>query len=163
MRVYEDRILRSNGVEGIYGVVEKDESAIILPVEAGRVWLVEQFRYAIGERALEFPQGGWERAIEHPEELARGELKEELGLEAECMTPLGMLWIAYGFVRQPQYVYLATGLTETQRLPDKEEHDLVVRSLEIEEFERRIVVGEIRDQCTVSAWGLYKLWQERKA
>ena len=47
IRVREDAILRSNGQKGIYGVVEKDDCAIILPVDAGHVWLVEQFRYTI--------------------------------------------------------------------------------------------------------------------
>src|ERR1700722_11484700 len=130
MRVREDRILRSNGEEGIYGVVEKDASAIILPIETGdaggdRIWLVEQFRYTIQERALELPQGGWEEEIESPEELARGELKEELGLVAAEMKLLGSLWIAYGFTRQKQYVFLASGLTPTEKAPDSEEHDLV--------------------------------------
>ena len=81
MRVREDEILRSNGQQGIYGVVEKHDGAIILPIEDGRIWLVEQFRYTIQEPALELPQGTWERAIENPEELARGELQEELGLK----------------------------------------------------------------------------------
>src|SRR3954468_11231848 len=70
LRVREDKILRSNGKEGIYGVVDKDECAIILPVDQGRVWLVEQFRYTIQERALELPQGGWEMDVANPEELA---------------------------------------------------------------------------------------------
>ena len=72
MRLREDEILRSNGKRGIYGVVEKEDAAIILPVDNGQVWLVEQFRYTIGERALELPQGGWEMEVENPEELARG-------------------------------------------------------------------------------------------
>ena len=77
LRVREDEILRSNGERGIYGVVEKHDAAIILPIDQGQVWLVEQFRYTIGERALELPQGGWEMEIDSPETLARGELKEE--------------------------------------------------------------------------------------
>ncbi len=89
MRLREDEILRSNGQKGIYGVVEKSDCAIILPVDQGKVWLVEQFRYTIQERALELPQGGWEMDVEHPEELARGELKEEMGLAAASMTCLG--------------------------------------------------------------------------
>ena len=113
MRVREDQILRSNGDTGIYGVVEKDDAAIILPIDHGRVWLVEQFRYTIQERALELPQGGWEMEVEDPEELARGELKEEMGLDASQMTLLGTLWIAYGFTRQRQHVFLASGLTAT--------------------------------------------------
>jgi 8-oxo-dGTP pyrophosphatase MutT (NUDIX family) len=163
MRLREDKILRSNGEKGIYGVVDKNDAAIILPIDGDRVWLVEQFRYTIQERALELPQGGWEMEIEKPEELARGELKEEIGLLAAEMVHLGCLWIAYGFTRQKQHVFLATGLTQTGKEPDPEEHDLVVRSLPIAEFEQMMLNGVIRDNCTVSAWGLYLLWKARQS
>jgi 8-oxo-dGTP pyrophosphatase MutT (NUDIX family) len=162
MRLREDRILRSNGEEGIYGVVEKDDAAVIVPLDHGRVWLVEQFRYTIEERALELPQGGWEREISNPEELARGELKEETGLVAAEVIHLGTLWIAYGFTRQRQHVFLATGLTQSQREPDAEEHDLVVHSVTVEEFEQLMLDGKIRDNCTVAAWGLYLMWTARQ-
>jgi 8-oxo-dGTP pyrophosphatase MutT (NUDIX family) len=162
MRVREDEILRSNGKHGIYGVVEKDDAAIILPLDKGRVWLVEQFRYTIEERALELPQGGWEMEVDDPEELARGELKEELGLDASSMTSLGTLWVSYGFTRQKQHVFLASGLTATEKDPDPEEHDLLVRSVTVEEFEQMMLDGTIRDNCTVSAWGLYLLWKARQ-
>jgi 8-oxo-dGTP pyrophosphatase MutT (NUDIX family) len=162
MRVREDEILRSNGVKGVYGVVEKHDSAIILPIDQGRVWLVEQFRYTIGERALELPQGGWEMEVGNPEELARGELKEETGLEAARMTHLGELWIAYGFTRQKQHVFLASGLTQTGKTPDAEEHDLILRSVPVAEFEQMMHSGEIRDNCTLSAWALYLLWNARQ-
>lgn len=155
LRLREDEILRSNGAKGIYGVVEKEDAAIILPIDGDRIWLVEQFRYTIQERALELPQGGWERAIEDPEELARGELKEETGLCAGRMTYLGNLWIAYGFVRQIQHVFLATELTQSEKQPDPEEHDMVVRNFTISEFERMMLDGTVRDSSTVAAWGLY--------
>ena len=67
MRLREDEILRGNGEKGIYGVVEKHDAAIILPIDGDRIWLVDQFRYTIGERALELPQGGWEMEVENPE------------------------------------------------------------------------------------------------
>ena len=162
MRVREDEILRSNGQRGIYGVIEKDESAIILPIDEGNVWLVEQFRYTIQERAVELPQGGWETDIENPEELARGELKEETGLHAAEMTYLGSLWIAYGYTRQKQHVFLATGLTESESDPDDEEHDLEVRRMPVADFEQMMLDGLVRDNCTVSAWGLYLLWKARQ-
>jgi len=161
MRVREDEILRSNGERGIYGVVEKHDAAIILPIDRGRVWLVEQFRYTIQERALELPQGSWEMEVDNPEELARGELREETGLEPAEMIHLGSLWIAYGFLRQRQHVFLATGLTETARNPDAEEHDLIVRTVLIAEFEEMMLNGVIRDSCTLSAWGLYLLWKAK--
>jgi ADP-ribose pyrophosphatase len=162
MRVREDEILRSNGQKGIYGVVEKDDAAIILPIDGDRVWLVEQFRYTIQERAVELPQGSWEAAIDSPEELARGELKEETGLDAAEMTYLGTHWIAYGFNRQKQHIFLATGLTHSEKEPDPEEHDLVVHCMPIEEFEQMMLDGAIRDNCTVAAWGLYLMWKARR-
>ena len=162
MRLREDEIQRSNGQKGIYGVVEKHDCAIILPIDNGRVWLVEQFRYTIQERALELPQGGWEMEVGNPEELARGELKEELGLAAASMTLLGSQWIAYGFLRQKMHVFLATGLTPTANDPDPEEHDIAVRSLPIGEFEQMMLDGRIRDGCTLAAWGMYLLWKARQ-
>ena len=162
MRLREDEILRSNGQKGIYGVVEKDDAAIILPIDNGRVWLVEQYRYTIEERALELPQGAWEMEIDNPEELARGELREELGLNAAEMVHLGTLWIAYGFTRQKQHVYLATGLTPAGKDPDAEEHDLTHRTVPVEEFEQMMLDGKVRDNCTVAAWGLYLMWKARQ-
>ena len=162
MQLHEDQILRSNGQKGIYGVVEKDDAAIILPIDNGQVWLVEQFRYTIQQRALELPQGSWEQAAESPDELARGELREETGLHAEEMICLGMLWIAYGFTRQKQYVYLARGLSERETDRDAEEHDLAVHTVPVAEFERLMREGAIADASTVAAWGLYLMWQSKQ-
>jgi ADP-ribose pyrophosphatase len=168
MRVREDEILRSNGEPGIYGVVEKEDGAIIIPIDvdqaAGdRIWLVEQYRYTIGERVLELPQGAWERAIDNPEELARGELKEETGLEADRMVYLGFNWIAYGFVRQRHHLFVASGLKMTENEPDAEEHDIAVRSVPVAEFEQMMLDGRIRDGCTQAAWAIYLLWKARES
>jgi ADP-ribose pyrophosphatase len=103
------------------------------------------------ERALELPQGGWETADVDPEELARGELREETGLAAAKMTFLGTLWVAYGFLRQKMHVFVATGLTEAGTDRDAEEHDLVLRTASIAEFEQMLLDGTIRDSCTVAA------------
>jgi hypothetical protein len=53
-------------------------------------------------------------------------------------------------------------LTATEKDPDPEEHDLVVRSFAVAEFEEMMLNGVIRDNCTVSAWGLYLLWKARQ-
>jgi ADP-ribose pyrophosphatase len=162
LRLREDKILRSNGKQGIYSVVDKHDCAAVIPIQDGQIWLVEQFRYTIQERALELPQGGWEIVIDDPEELARGELKEETGLHATEMVYLGFLWIAYGYSRQKQHVFLATGLTLQERDPDDEEHDIIIHTKPVEEFEQMMLDGRIRDASTVGAWGLYLLWKERQ-
>jgi 8-oxo-dGTP pyrophosphatase MutT (NUDIX family) len=165
-RVREDVIERSNGDRGIYGVVDKDPACIVIPLDVGPdgefVYLIEQFRYTVKARHWELPQGGWEIAEVVPEELARGELKEETGLTAERMTLLSTLQIAYGVMNQRHYVFLAEGLTMGEAAPDAEESDLVVRRVSVDEFESMVVDGTVVDNCSVAAWGLYRLWRERQ-
>lgn len=61
MRVREDAVRRRDGSDGIYGVVEKPDFVVIVPMEEdGRLHLVQQFRYPVGGRYWEFPQGSWE-------------------------------------------------------------------------------------------------------
>jgi ADP-ribose pyrophosphatase len=164
--VREDVIERANGQRGIYGVVDKDPACIVIPLEVTReggfVYLVEQFRYTVGGRHWEFPQGGWEMAELVPEDLARGELREETGLTAERMTLLSTLQIAYGVMNQKQYVFLAEGLTAGEPDPDVEENDLVVKRVSVTAFDEMILDGTIVDNSSVAAWGLYRLWRERR-
>jgi 8-oxo-dGTP pyrophosphatase MutT (NUDIX family) len=163
--VREDVIERTNGQRGIYGVIDKDPASIIIPLEKTAegefVYLIEQFRYTVGGRFSEFPQGGWEEADVVPEDLARGELREETGLTAEKMTLLSTLQIAYGVMNQKHYIFLAEGLTQGEPDPDIEEHDLVLKRVSVPEFERMVLDGEIVDNCSVAAWGLYRIWLEQ--
>jgi len=59
--VREDVIERANGQRGIYGVVDKEPSCLVIPLETTAegefLYLVEQFRYTVGKRLKEFPQG----------------------------------------------------------------------------------------------------------
>jgi ADP-ribose pyrophosphatase len=166
-RVREDVIERANGERGIYGVIDKDPACIIIPLESTPegefVYLVEQFRYTVGARFMELPQGGWEIAEVDPEEMARGELREETGLDAERMTLLTTLQIGYGVMNQKHHLYLAEGLSQGDHDRDAEESDLEVHRVSVAEFEAMILDGRIVDNCTVSAWGVYRLWRERRS
>jgi len=165
-RVREDVIERANGERGIYGVVDKDPACIIIPLEATAdgdfIYLVEQYRYTIRARCMELPQGGWERPDVDPEEMARGELREETGLIAARMTLLTTLRIGYGVLNQQQSVYLAEGLTQGPHQRDAEECDLEVRRVSVCEFEAMLLDGRIVDNCTAAAWGIYRLWRDRR-
>ncbi|GAC1365862.1 MAG: NUDIX hydrolase [Acidobacteriaceae bacterium] len=164
--VREDVIERSNGVRGIYGVMDKDPASIVIPLESTPegefVTLVHQFRYTVQGTFFELPQGGWETSDVDIEEMARGELREETGLIADSMVKLGRLWIAYGAMRQEHHVFLAEGLHTGEVERDPEEHDMTVHRVRVEEFEEMLLDGRVTDNCTVAAWGLYLVWSRRK-
>lgn len=164
-RVREDIIERSNGQRGIYGVLDKDPAAIIIPLERTAegefLTLVRQFRYTVQGTYFEFPQGGWEEAEVDKLEMARGELREETGLIAGRMTLLAPLWIAYGAMRQEHNVFLAEELTQGETDRDPEEHDMTIHRVRVEEFEQMLLDGRVMDNCTAAAWGLYLTWIRR--
>ena len=77
-RVREDQIRRPDGTDGLYGVVERADFVIVVPLRDGRVTLVEQFRYPVQARIWEFPMGMWEdRPGADPATVAAGELREK--------------------------------------------------------------------------------------
>ncbi len=158
MRVREDAIRRPDGSEGIYGVVEKADFVAILAREAdGAVHLVEQYRYPIGRRAWELPQGAWEQMPDaDPLEVARGELREETGLAAARMTYAGHFFQGYGYSTQGCHVFLAEELSRGEAALEAEEQGLVTRCVPAAEFERMLSEGEIADSTTLAAVALLR-------
>ncbi|MDI6098822.1 NUDIX hydrolase [Actinoplanes sp. NEAU-A12] len=158
MVVREDEIRRPDGTPGIFGVVEKPDFALVLPRWQDGFWLVEQFRYPVGRRAWEFPQGSWGRGASGDQaSLARQELAEETGLQAASLTHLGHLFEAYGFSTQGFDVYLAEGLTEGE--PDREpsEQDMIHRAFTDQEIDGMILSGQIVDAPSLAALTLFRL------
>jgi ADP-ribose pyrophosphatase len=155
MRVREDAIRRRDGSAGIYGVIEKDDFVVVVPVhEDGSITLVQQFRYPVGARFWEFCQGMWGGPDADPAMAAAHELAEETGLTATTLTPAGHLFEGYGTMRQGFRVFLATGLTQGEARPEIEEQDMISRRFSRAELERMLREGEIQDAVTVAAWGL---------
>lgn len=156
MKVHEDAVGFPDGSEGIYGVVDKEDFALIVPRHGeGRYQLVQQYRYPVGGRFWEFPQGSWEtRPGSNPEEVALGELEEETGLRANSLVRLGHLYEAYGYSNQGFHVFLATGLREGNINRDREEQDMITASFSLAEINRMISEGEIKDAPTIAALGL---------
>ena len=160
LRLREDAIEYADGAAGIYSVVEKPDFAIIIPVDLDRrrLHLVEQFRYPIGERRREFPQGTWEDQAEaDPATLAAGELREETGLTAGAMDYLGRLHTAYGLTNQGMHVFLASALTLGPSARAPEEQDMISLDMSIEAFEAAVRAGEITDNASLAAYLLAKL------
>ena len=153
MSLKEDWILRANGSEGLYSVIEKDDFVVIIPVENDEIYLVEQYRYPLGQRTTELPQGSWECSRDAaPEDVARGELKEETGLSAGKMEYVGYQKLAQGYSAQGYHIYLATELTFTGQQLEEEEYGLTVKKIKISAFAQLIRDGKITDATSVTAF-----------
>ena len=153
MIVREDDIRRPDGSSGIYGVIDKPAYALVIATDGERLRLVEQFRYPLGRRRWEFPQGTAPgRAELEPAELAVRELREETGLTAGTMTALGCLDLAPGLSSQRGWVFLATDITEGDPDPEHEEQDIRSQWFSRTEVERMILAGEITDAQSIAAY-----------
>lgn len=152
----EDEVEFPDGSHGRYAVVDKPDFVVVLARENGGFWLVQQFRYPVGRREWEFPQGGWPTAHDGtPEQLAAAELREETGVRAGRFGHLGRLWAGYGFCSQAYDVFLAEQLTHGE--PDREstEADMVHGWFAEDELRAMIRRGEFADAHSIAALALY--------
>lgn len=162
MVVREDRIRRADGTDGIFGVIDKPDYALAVPADGDRLHLVEQFRYPLGLRRWEFPQGtAPNRADAEPLELARRELREETGLRAGRMTPLGVLDVAPGMSSQRGWVYLATELTAGPPEREHTEQDMRTAWFYRDEVTAMVREGAITDAQSIAALTLLMLYDGR--
>jgi 8-oxo-dGTP pyrophosphatase MutT (NUDIX family) len=155
MTVREDRIERPDGSPGIYGVVEKPDFALVIPAENGGFHLVEEYRYPVGRRTWNFPQGSLPGGADcDPELLARTELAEETGLRAGRLEHLGYLHCSHGTSGQGFNVFLATDLIAGEHAREHEEQDMRQRWFSREEFWELVADGRITDDSTLAAYAL---------
>ena len=158
MSVRRDEFIRPDGATGVYSVVDKPDFAIVIAEQDGRLHLVEQFRYPIGRRSWEFPQGGWPVGRSGTMlELAQAELAEETGLRAAGWQHLGRLHEAGGFCSQAFDIFHATGLTPGPHAREESEADMVHRTVTEAEFREMLGSGVIVDGCSVAAYTLLQL------
>lgn len=158
MKVREDGVEFPNGSKGIFGVVEKPDFAMVVPFEDGGFHLVKQYRYPVGKSFWEFPQGSYEERPEiDPVELAKGELKEETGLEARSIKKIGYLYEAYGYCNQAFHVFLAEDFQKGEQQLQESEQGMETAFFTIKQFEEMIINGDICDAPSISAYGLLKV------
>jgi ADP-ribose pyrophosphatase len=108
--VWVDEVSKPDGSPGRRATMRMKPGVAVLAVDAdGRARLVRTFRYAVGKESVEVVQGGSEEG-EEAEQAARRELKEELGIEADEMTDLGLVDAVTSQVSAPARIFLARGL-----------------------------------------------------
>jgi ADP-ribose pyrophosphatase len=125
-------------------------SMVPLVEEETTVLLVRQFRAAVGTELLELPAGKRDVAGEAPEETARRELEEEIGLRPGRLERLAHFYNSPGFSDEHSIVYMATELTPGRiDRQGVEERQMTVESVALAEVPGLIASGAICDAKTI--------------
>jgi 8-oxo-dGTP pyrophosphatase MutT (NUDIX family) len=151
IRVREDQVVRPDGGDGIYGVVEiRPSIAVVALNDRDEIALVGQWRYALNRHSLEVPRGGSHPGETDMVEVAQRELAEEVGVVAKHWEALGAVDVCNGVSDDVQSLFLATGLSPTAMSLDPEE-DITVEWHPFEDAVKMAIDGRITEVCSVAA------------
>jgi ADP-ribose pyrophosphatase len=146
-----DEIQYPSGNLGIREIAHHPGGAVTVPLlDDGRVLLVKQLRYPLGEYIVELPAGKLGPG-EDPAVCAARELTEETGWIAGRLTWLTSMYTTPGFCDEILHLYLATNLRESPEGHRREEGEfsMTVHPVPLSEAVAMIGRGEIRDGKTI--------------
>ena len=147
-----------NGAEGEWECINHPGGALAVPItNEGKLVLVNQYRFAVKGRLLEFPAGTVEIS-EDPAETIKRELEEETGYRANQWRSLGKFALAPGYSDEFIYAFLAQDLEKLEKPPAQDEdEDIEVVLMSFEEFEQAIIEGKPIDAKSITSYFWMKL------
>ncbi|CAN5551918.1 NUDIX hydrolase [soil metagenome] len=127
-RLREDTV-ELEGKTTKYAYLERDEAVIVVPVtREGQVVMLKQYRYPIDEWCLEVPAGGTHDTDDAAlEEVARKELREEVGARAESLKYVDFFYSSNSMTDEKCHVFLAEGVEI-----DKEQKAEATESIQVQ-------------------------------
>ena len=148
---YRDTVRLPNGGTAPRELSRHVGAVCIVPLlDDGRVIVERQFRYPVNEVITEIPAGKRDSRDEAPEAAARRELREETGITARELIPLGPFYPTCAYSTEVIQMFLARGLSFGERELDEDEFLNVFR-LPLRELVDRVLRGEIPDAKTQAA------------
>ena len=140
-----------DGTEFSREVVRHPGAVAVVPVtEDHKVLLVRQYRGPVDRELLEIPAGTRDVEGESPEETARRELAEEVGVRAGALELLATVLNSPGFCDEETSVFLATDLQpDVDHREGEEERFMEVLEIPLADIAGMIASGRITDAQTV--------------
>ena len=141
-KVFQRCYEREDGLKYIRDSVEPGNAVVILPItDKNEVIFVKQEREAIGKITLELPAGMID-ADELPEQAAKRELEEEVGIKANKIEYLTEFYSSCGYTNEKLYVFLAKDFEKGKQHFDGTEEILNIIKIPIEECMKKLENNE---------------------
>lgn len=142
--VRQDKILLPNGELGEFNVVQHDGAVWIVPVTgSGEIILLNHYRHTVRDWCWEVPAGGIHGG-KSALEVARSELREEVGGEATGWHYVGQFYTSNGISNEVGHVFLALGVTQHE--PRHEPAEVIeIHTVPLHEALRMAHANEISD------------------
>jgi 8-oxo-dGTP pyrophosphatase MutT (NUDIX family) len=141
-----------DGSTFVRDIVHHPGAVSVVPVlgESGRVVLVRQYRAAVDRFLLEIPAGKRDVAGEPPQETARRELMEEIGMRPGRLELLAEFFNSPGFSDEHSFVFMGLDLEVGQSdLQGIEEQHMTVERVALDDVVGMIQSGAIVDAKTI--------------
>jgi ADP-ribose pyrophosphatase len=149
--VDRDRVKMPNDRTVTVEVVRHSRSVVLVPVpEPGKVILVRQYRYAVNAFLWELPAGSVDEG-ESPEEAARRECHEEIGLVPSTIVRLSAMYPTPGYCDEEMVFFRLSGLEKTdEQAAVDEDEDIEAKVFELRDAREMVRRGEIQDMKTLA-------------
>ena len=123
----------------------------VVPVtDDGHAVLVRQYRAVVDQHLLEIPAGKRDVAGEPPEETARRELAEEVGLAAGRLEPLARFYNSVGFSDELSHVFLGLDLSPVASdAQGIEEEHMTIEHVALADVPVMVADGRLLDAKTI--------------
>jgi ADP-ribose pyrophosphatase len=155
--VFANRYLKIDMVPSRFGAFTTVKNgsgggAAVLLLRDGKVMMVRQPRYAIGENTWELPRGGSKEGEDNSVAALR-ELKEETGEEGqmEGLVSLGNIQPDTGILNTEAGLFMSTINTSTGENYDEEGEIDNIKWVDVDELVEACVDGTIKDSFTCVA------------
>lgn len=160
MQIREDKVITPLGSEGIYGVLESNDSVMVAVVnDQYNLYMVRTFAYPDQSWNWELPGGGGD--LQDPIEASKRELEEETGILADTWELLGKTRVCNGFMTEHMAVYLARDLSFTGKKEVSTEQIDEAKFFSMKQIDAMIESGEINDAQSITGIHLAQKWLER--
>jgi len=151
LHVFRDEIELPDGTVSMREYARHRGAVAVVAIDGEEnVYLVRQYRYAIGRSTIEIPAGKLESTDTDPEEAARRELSEEIGATAGKFSSLGVYLASPAILTERIHCFLAEDLTFGETHPDEDENLVTVR-MPLSEAVEHIQNGDFEDGKTMFA------------